>query len=530
MTDPQPASSGAGDRPKPANGLLVYTACISGLGIALFLWALRVLPSTWRDVLLFAALAVIAELTTSEDFAPQIAFSMSSAVYFGAILLFGPLPASLVATTGGLVMTTMTVMASRRQGRGGAPIWQRASFNLAVFSMSTAIAGAVYVLAGGRLGEVMLLSNILPVIVATIAFELANSFMVVGAVAFQTGQPPLRIWRQNVSWATPMNLLSMSVGGGGLALGYQIAGILGLAVFFLPLALTIYAFRLYLAQTKAQMSRLEEIIAERTKDLEQANAELVELDRVKTTFFSVINHEMRNPITSILGYADLLEAGARLSLQHTDMLRAITSSGHRLLELVNNILDISRMEEGRLNILPQAMSLAFVLDHTIEIIAPMAEHKLIDIQIDVSPDLPFVYGDPKRVGQILSNLLSNAIKYVPDTGRIEVSAQVDDAAEMLEISISDNGIGIPAYQLPHIFDRFSRVEREAIQHTVGTGLGLYISKGLVEAHGGQISVQSQEGEGTCFTFTLPLAPKYQNDDIKTNGQDVTEPDQAATAD
>ena len=284
--------------------------------------------------------------------------------------------------------------------------------------------------------------------------------------------------------------------------------------------MTIYAFRLYLAQTKAQMNRLEEIIAERTRDLEQVNAELVELDRVKTTFYSVINHEMRNPITSILGYADLIESGVDLSHQHVDMVHAIASSGQRLLELVNNLLDISRIEDGRLTILPQPMSLRFVLDHTLEVIAPLAERKLVDIQANVSFDLPFVYADPKRVGQILSNLLSNAVKYVPDTGRVEVAARVNDAADMLVITVSDNGIGIPASQLPHVFNRFSRVEREAIQHTVGTGLGLYITKGLVEAHGGQISAQSQEGEGTCFTFTLPLAPQYQDDDTLPDSLEV----------
>jgi len=104
----------------------------------------------------------------------------------------------------------------------------------------------------------------------------------------------------------------------------------------------------------------------------------------------------------------------------------------------------------------------------------------------------------------LVNLLSNAVKYTPDTGAVTVTAQIQPAGNMIEINVTDTGIGIPPEQVPHIFDRFSRVEREEIQHTAGTGLGLSIAKGLVEAHNGNIWVESEEGEGSCFSFTLPL--------------------------
>jgi signal transduction histidine kinase len=332
-----------------------------------------------------------------------------------------------------------------------------------------------------------------------------NAGLVVGAASLQTGQPAFQIWRQNVSWATPMNLVSMVVGGGGLALGYQIAGILGVGVFFLPLALTIYAFRLYLEQTKAQMARLEEIIAERTDDLRQANEELKRLDRLKTNFFSVINHEMRNPLAAILGYTDLLLMRGPLSPKQENMLSTIRYSGQRLLDLVNNILDISRLEEGKLTIIPQTMGVLPAVNQALEIIKPMAEKKYISISVDISPTTPDVRGDPKRVSQILVNLLSNAVKYTPDTGSVTISARRNETANMIEISVADNGIGIPTDHLPHIFDRFSRFERDVMKDIVGTGLGLSIAKGLLEAHGGEIWVESEEGYGTCFTFTLPIA-------------------------
>jgi signal transduction histidine kinase len=135
----------------------------------------------------------------------------------------------------------------------------------------------------------------------------------------------------------------------------------------------------------------------------------------------------------------------------------------------------------------------------------MAEKNLLSISVDVPRTIPYVRGDPKRLDQILVNLLSNAIKYTPNLGSITIAARRSETANRVEISVADNGFGIPAHHLPHIFDPFSRIERDAIQHTVGTGLGLPIVKGLVEAHGGEIWVESEEGHGACFTFTLPIA-------------------------
>jgi signal transduction histidine kinase len=284
-----------------------------------------------------------------------------------------------------------------------------------------------------------------------------------------------------------------------------------LAVFFLPLVLTAYAFRLYVGQTKAHMARLEEIVAKRTQDLETANEELTRLDQVKSSAFSMINHEMRTPLTAIIGYIDLLLARDSLTADQEHMLRTIRNNSHRLLDLVNNILDISRIEDGKLTLVRRGMGVLPAVSQAMDVIKPMAERKHIGISVDVSPEIPEVWGDPKRVHQILVNLLSNAVKYTPDTGTVTISARQDETSEMVEISVSDTGIGIPPDLLPDIFDRFSRVERPEIQHIVGTGLGLSVAKGLVETHGGEIWVESEEGLGTCFTFTLPIAAERPSD-------------------
>ncbi|GAB4540141.1 MAG: hypothetical protein Kow0063_29640 [Anaerolineae bacterium] len=487
----------------------IYVAGISALGIVLLLWSLTSLTPSDASVLLFIALAIVAELTTSESFAPQLFFSMSSAVTFASLLLFGSLPTVLVAMTGGFVSTL--VMDRRRARSGRAPLVQRILFNMAAFGLPVLIAGVAYLWAGGTFGEVALLSNLLPMVLGAAANELVNAVLIIAIVSLQTGRSALKIWRENYSWAMPMSVLSMVVGGGALAVGYQIAGLLGVAAFFMPLVLTAYAFRLYVSQSKAQMARLEEIIAERTQDLARANEELRKLDQVKTGFFSMINHEMRTPLTAIIGYIDLLLARNTLTPDEEHMVDTMRKNSHRLLDLVNNILDISRIEDGRLTLLRQNTALLPVVKQALDVVRPLAQTKHIRIAADISPDIPDLWADPKRLHQILVNLLNNAVKYTPDTGTVTIRAQPDHASEVVEISVSDTGIGIPENLLPIIFDRFSRIERPEIQHTVGTGLGLSIVKGLVEAHGGEISVESEEGQGTCFTFTLPVASAQSSD-------------------
>jgi signal transduction histidine kinase len=449
---------------------------------------------------------LVAELTTSEVIAPQMAFSMSSAVVFAPLVLFGPLPAALVGIVGGFATTLVRDLEDRRHGRGGrAPFLQRVLFNMAVLGLPVAIAGWIYIVCQGKLGDVALWSNLLPMTLAAVTIEFLNGLLVVGAVALQTRQPIFQIWKRNVSWAVPIGILGMIVGGGGLALGYQIADVLGLIVFFLPIALTIYAFRLYVRQTKTQMARLEEIIAERTENLQGVNEELQRLDRLRMSFFSVINHEMRTPLTAIMGYTDLLFDSLPLTDQQLDIVQTVQVNTRRLLNLVNNLLDISRLEDGKLTIRPESLAVTSVVDQALAVIKPMADKKRISITVDVPDTIPNIYGDPRRVDQILVNLLNNAVKYTPDTGSIALAARRDISADLVQISVADTGIGIPVELQPQIFDRFVRAEQVEKAHIVGFGLGLSIAKGLVEAHGGKIWVESEEGHGATFTFTLPIA-------------------------
>jgi signal transduction histidine kinase len=486
--------------------LHIYTACISGIGFGFFFWSLsRSLPIP-SGILLFIGLVALAELTTSVSLQPQILFSMGSAVAYGALLLFGPIHASLVAMAGGFIITLVRDLSNRRQGRAaGAPFLQRALFNMSAFALAVVVAGGIYILGRGRIGQIGLLSNLVPMMMAATTVEFANAAIVVGAVSLQTGQPPFAVWKQNVSWAVPINILSMLVGGGALALGYQILGLLGVGAFFVPLVLTIYAFQLFVRQTKAQMVQMEDIIAERTEDLQQAYQELKHLDRAKTNFFSVINHEMRTPLTAVLGYTELVLRHTPLSPDQSRMLGMARQNTMRTIELVNNILDVSRLEDGRMTIAQKAIKVLPSVKEATAVVQPLADDKHISIEIDCPSEVPKVWADPERLHQILVNLLSNAVKFTPDTGRIEVAVRKSETTDEVLVGVTDTGIGIPADELSYVFDRFSRVERAETMSISGTGLGLSIVKGLVEAHGGGVFVESEEGRGSCFAFTLPVA-------------------------
>jgi signal transduction histidine kinase len=379
---------------------------------------------------------------------------------------------------------------------------------MAALGLPAAIAGGIYRLFGASIGEVASLRNLFPAALAAVCNEAINEAVIVGVVSLQMHKPPLQVWKKSVSWVVPISVLAMLVGGGGLAIGYQIAGLLGAGVFFLPILLTIYSFNLYVGQTRAQMDRLEEIIDSRTAALQRANEGLKLADQAKTCFFLVINHEMRTPLTAIIGFTALLSR-SEMSDDDKEMVEIVSQGGERLLGLVNDILDVSRLEDGRMTLVQQEIEIGTALDRALAVVRPMAEEKHLDFRMDISPEVPYAYADPKRVGQVLINLLSNAVKYTPDTGWVRVSAGPNGKGGMIEVSVADSGVGIPADQLPHVFDRFSRVERAETYHTVGTGLGLSIVKGLVEAHGGEVWVESEEGVGSCFHFTLPTAEPSQ---------------------
>lgn len=229
-----------------------------------------------------------------------------------------------------------------------------------------------------------------------------------------------------------------------------------------------------------------------------------EVDRMKTEFISTVSHELRTPLTSIKGYVDLIldgEAGEINEIQR-DFLEIVKQNNDRLVDLINDLLDVSRMESGRVKLQKEPLALRELIKEATVSIENLAKNKDMTITLNLPKDIPPVIADRQRTLQIVVNLLSNAIKYTPPKGKIVISVRPQDG--FLATSISDNGIGIPAEHLDRLFVKFYRVDSSLTGEVGGTGLGLAIVKSIVDLHGGQVWAESKVGKGSTFTFTLPL--------------------------
>ncbi len=229
------------------------------------------------------------------------------------------------------------------------------------------------------------------------------------------------------------------------------------------------------------------------------------VDRMKSELISTVSHQLRTPMTSIKGYTDLLylETVGEINEAQRRFLSIIKSNAERLALLANDLLDISRIETGRIRLNLEFIHLSAITDEIASSLRGQIEEKDLSLKMDIPENLPPTCGDRDRVTQILTNLIDNACHYTPAGGQITVSAQVK--GNFLQVSVADTGIGIAPGDQKKIFDRFYRADHPFVQEVAGTGLGLSIVKSFVEMHGGEIWVESEPGRGSIFSFTLPLA-------------------------
>ena len=241
----------------------------------------------------------------------------------------------------------------------------------------------------------------------------------------------------------------------------------------------------------------------------------VEVDRLKSEFVATVSHELRTPMTSIRGYTDVLLMGAAGAMNENQahFLNIIKSNTERLNILVNDLLDVSRIESGRVTLSPQALDLREVAEDVIEEVLRRSqeESKPMALSLDSPKKLPPVNGDLERVRQILSNLVFNAYHYTPENGTITVHIQLINDGEAVQVDVSDNGVGIALEDQERIFERFYRGEHPLVLATPGTGLGLSIVKQIIEMHKGRMWMKSSgiPGEGSTFSFTLPAYKKNE---------------------
>lgn len=228
-------------------------------------------------------------------------------------------------------------------------------------------------------------------------------------------------------------------------------------------------------------------------------------NRAKTDFISFVSHELKQPMTAIKGYTDLLVKGLAgdLTEMQRSFLEVVRSNVNRMDTMVQELLDISRIEAGRLRLEIGQVALREAVEEAVRVIRQEIEAKRQTLEVEIAEPLPPVRADRNRVVQILTNLLSNAYKYTPEEGRIRVTVQPDGG--FVVCSVSDTGIGIAPEEQERLFTKFFRSQHPAVRNVPGTGLGLVITKNLVELQGGQIWVESEPGKGSTFTFTLPVA-------------------------
>jgi len=247
---------------------------------------------------------------------------------------------------------------------------------------------------------------------------------------------------------------------------------------------------------------LERRVKERTRELARLNEELNRLNKVKSDFVSAVSHELRTPLTSIKGYASILMAGklGAVSPAQKERLEKIDKHSNSLNRLVNNMLDIARIESGKEQMDIKEISIRELVEGIVDIITPQIKEKKISLKINMKAKGK-IKADPGQLERVFLNLLGNAVKFTPEKGRITISAQ--DKKHLTEFSVEDTGIGIPKQDIKMIFEEFFRSDNAKGREVKGTGLGLSLVKKIIEAHKGKIWVESELGKGTKFTFTIP---------------------------
>ena len=268
--------------------------------------------------------------------------------------------------------------------------------------------------------------------------------------------------------------------------------------------------------------RIQKVLEERRRfvrlkdfanQLEKANQELRKIDAMKSEFVSVASHELRTPLAAIKNAVQLMLSGktGEINENQSKFLSMAERNINRLTNILNDLLNLSRIESGKIELKFESLELNRIIELTASSLRPQADVKSIQIEVDISEPLPAVYGDPEKIEQILTNLIGNAIKFTPEEEKIIISAKYlskekeGGYGDKVAVSVKDTGIGIPPEHLDAIFEKFHQVESSLHRSVSGTGLGLAITKGLVEAHQGKIWVESQIQKGSTFTFTLPLA-------------------------
>ncbi len=453
--------------------------------------------------MLLGVLSQVAVTTATIKSKTSVTYNISPAISLATVPFYGPAAAVLVET---ITMLSLWLIKPADDIN-----WKKSlpqlGFNTAMSTISIFSGGYVYLFIIDRLGMGIWFGTIISWLLAAIVTDQLNLLLLTVMLRLQYGKEfrIFTIWKEN-AWAIPIGILITSVGGGFLAFSFQELGWIGVSVFFLPLVLSAYAFRLYVSQMQTHMDNLEGIVAERTEALQKLMQE-------KDAFLAVLSHDMKSPITTTHLYASMLKEHPHILAKKPHIIDSVLRSQETLLDIVNNILDLEKLKDhGQVPIEKETFDFVLVAQKVVEMIQIQADAKRIELQTMGFEMHIFVYADQHHMERILSNLLTNAVKYTPANGTITL--KLEPRKDELCVQISDSGYGIPSEDIPFVFDRFRRVSSHQ-KLAAGTGLGLAITKALVEAHGGYVEVTSLKEEGSTFTTHLPI---IQNKPPNKNNQ------------
>jgi signal transduction histidine kinase len=258
----------------------------------------------------------------------------------------------------------------------------------------------------------------------------------------------------------------------------------------------------HLVSMQDQWRKVNADLDRKVDELAQSNLALFETNKLKGDFLATMSHELRTPLNSILGFSDVLLSGETLTDKQRRWVSNIQTSGQKLLNLINDILDLAKIESGKMQIRLDTFNLHDVCDGVLNMFRPLAEKKNIDLRSQIEPDIPGLRQDLTKLQQILQNLLSNAIKFTPEGGRVQLKAEAD--TKYATISVIDTGVGVAPEEQDLVFQKFRQSGNPLTREHAGTGLGLSIVRELCKLLGGEVTLHSELGRGSTFTIRLPL--------------------------
>jgi signal transduction histidine kinase len=461
----------------------------------------------------------------------RVEMSISHPFILATLLLIGEPEAVLVSIVciGSLCLFRLPRMA-----------WYRTVFNIASFVITTFLTGETYQAFGGRPGIVRGGDGIIALMLATLVFYLANTYSISGVVALANRLNVLKVWQDNFLWSAPSFLA-----GGSLALGMAyFLDRFGIGSFLLSLpfcVLIYYSYKLYLEKLEERRQHLKDIeqmnadlerkVRERTSELHvlndklrDSNRELARANSLKSEFLANMSHELRTPLNAIIGFSELLlDPGfGGLNGDQKGYAADIHASGRHLLGLINDILDLSKIEAGKMRLTREVFEVAPVADEALALLRVEAGRKSLALLSEVEGPCDLLDADRSKVKQILSNLLSNAVKFTPPGGTVTLRMRrAAGAAAVFEVQ--DTGIGIRPEDQERIFEAFTQVDGSLARQYQGTGLGLTLVRRFVELHGGALRLESATDRGSRFIVTLPGLQPVGAADAPSSGGDPAVP-------